>query len=125
MGAPAPHRVNAAGGARARMMIDLAVDPPFTKRLADISAEGYWVHNARMKAVTGEFVRDPLNQALITAPLYTVVTYGVFRALGVSLATARLTSAVAGLIVLVAGALIIARATGDLAWAAPSWSASA
>ncbi|MBI4204014.1 MAG: glycosyltransferase family 39 protein, partial [Betaproteobacteria bacterium] len=99
-------------------LVDLELDPPFTKRIGDVSDEGYWAHNARLKALTGAFVQDPFNQALTTAPLYTAINALVFSLLGVSLGTARLVSAVAGVFTLLAGAGVIARTTGNRRWAA-------
>ncbi len=98
-------------------MLALDADPPWTKRVGDIADEGYWVHNARMKVLTGKFTHDPFSQALVTAPLYTGVTYAAFRTFGTSLQTARLTSAIAGLLTIWIGAIVIFAVTRDMLWA--------
>lgn len=48
-------------------LVWLELDPPMTKRIEDIGNAVYWLHNARMEVLTGEFLHDPFNQALITA----------------------------------------------------------
>lgn len=101
----------------ASRLLWLNADPPVTKRAADIANEGYWLHNARMKILTGEFAHDHFNQALITAPLYTMLAYGVFRVGGVGLANARVVSAVAGVLIIGLGFLFLWLGCRDLGWA--------
>jgi 4-amino-4-deoxy-L-arabinose transferase-like glycosyltransferase len=98
--------------------VRLDADPPWTKRAGDVADEGYWTHNARMKVLTGTFAPDPFAQGLTMAPLHTIATYLVFKRFGVSLASARLLSAWAGVTILCMGALAVLWLTGEPAWAA-------
>lgn len=95
----------------------LDLDPPLTKRINDVSDEGYWLHNARIKVLTGEFRHDHFNQALFTAPLYTFLAYAVFKAVGVSLANGRLLAAWSGVLVILIGFLFFLLICRSLAWA--------
>ena len=98
-------------------LVSLDSDPPFTKRVADVPNEGYWLHNARMKALTGDFRHDHFNQALVTAPLFTALAYAAFALAGVGLASGRLVSAVSGALLILLGYLYLWRGRRDLPWA--------
>ena len=54
---------------------NLDADPSLLKRWGDIADEGYWVHNARMKIIFGEFLSDNLNISYLGAPLYNLLVY--------------------------------------------------
>ncbi len=69
--------------------VRLDADPSFLKRFGDFGDEGYWQHNARCKVRFGQWLPDEFNQAYIAAPLFTVLQWGVFSLVGVSLETAR------------------------------------
>ena len=68
---------------------NLDADPSLLKRWGDIADEGYWVHNARMKIIFGEFLSDNLNISYLGAPLYNLLVYISFNIGEVSLIYAR------------------------------------
>ena len=80
--------------------IHLDGDPSPMKRISDVGDEGYWQHNARGKALFNTFLPDELNMALVGAPLFTAVQYGVFSLFGISLYTARIVSLVSSWLIL-------------------------
>ena len=97
--------------------VRLDADPPVTKRMGDVANEGYWLHNARLKALTGHFRRDHFNQALVTAPLFTLLAYAVFEVAGVGLASGRLVAALSGGLILLLGFVFLWRGRHDVRWA--------
>lgn len=96
----------------------LDADPSLFKRVGDIGDEGYWVQQARDRALFGDWVTDEFVQGLAAAPLFTILTYGVFSAGGVSLFGARLVTAVAGVFSVLLIYLIVRRSAGRAAVAA-------
>ncbi len=78
--------------------IHLDADPPAAMDLHFISDEGWWVHNARNKALFGEWILDDFNQSLLVSPPFCLGTWLSYRFLGVSLASSRVAAAVSGFI---------------------------
>jgi 4-amino-4-deoxy-L-arabinose transferase-like glycosyltransferase len=76
--------------------------------------EGAWVHNARNKALFGEWQADRWNPMFI-APVFTGLEYLSFRSFGVGFRQARLVSEVAGVLAVVALGLGVARLSNKLA----------
>ena len=75
-----------------------AADPPWRSTVGVVwHDEGAWVHNARNKALFGEWRQDEWNPVFI-APVFTALEYASFRAFGVGVRQARLVSEVAGLV---------------------------
>lgn len=62
--------------------------------------EGAWTHNARNKALWGQWETDSWNPVFI-APVFTALEYVAFREFGVGLWQARLVPAVSGLIAVI------------------------
>lgn len=79
----------------------LDADPEHVAWTGYITDEGRWIAHARALALFGNAssVGSPLH--LLLAPLYQAAAYVVFLALGVSLATTRLVSALCGSLLLV------------------------
>src|SRR5207253_6155242 len=75
--------------------VHLAADHPLFKSLSNSADEGIWLHNARSLALSGVLYPDDVASGPTTAPLFHWLAYGAFRAFGVSLATGRLVSVVA------------------------------
>lgn len=67
-----------------------------------LNDEGWWVRNARSRALFGRWSFGDFSQALFGAPVFTFANYVVFRFLGVGLGQARVVSAGAG-----AGTLLV------------------
>ena len=66
-----------------------AADPPWNPTVGIVwHDEGAWVHNARNKALFGEWRLDAWNPMFI-APVFTVLEYGSFRLFGVGVRQAR------------------------------------
>jgi hypothetical protein len=80
--------------------IHLDGDPSPMKRISDVGDEGYWQHNARGMSLFHTLLPDELNMALVGAPLFTAVQYGVFSLFGTSLVTARIVSLVSSWLIL-------------------------
>jgi hypothetical protein len=75
-----------------------AADPPWRSTVGVVwHDEGAWVHNARNKALFGEWRQDEWNPVFI-APVFTALEYASFTAFGVGVRQARLVSEVAGLL---------------------------
>ena len=73
-----------------------AADPPWRSTVGVVwHDEGAWVHNARNKALYGEWRQDEWNPVYI-APVFTALEYVSFRAFGVGVRQARLVSEIAG-----------------------------
>ncbi len=73
-------------------LVNLDADPSPIKRFGDISDEGYWLHNARSKVLFGEFTPDELKISYLGAPLYNMLTYGIFKLFGLSYFSGRIIS---------------------------------
>jgi 4-amino-4-deoxy-L-arabinose transferase-like glycosyltransferase len=72
-------------------------DPPWNPTVGIVwHDEGAWVHNARNKALFGDWVLDRWNPLYI-APVFTTLEYLSFEAFGVGLRQARLVSELTGL----------------------------
>lgn len=92
-----------------------AADPPWNPTVGVVwHDEGAWVHNARNKALFGEWTADAWNPMYI-APVFTGLEYGSFAAFGVGVRQARLVSEVLGVVSVVLLALGVARTGGRLA----------
>src|SRR4029079_11699324 len=76
--------------------------------------EGAWVHNARNKALFGEWRLDEWNPVYI-APVFTALEYVSFAAFGVGWRQARLFTEIAGVISVLLLALGVRRLGSDLA----------
>ena len=76
-----------------------AADPPWRSTVGVVwHDEGAWVHNARNKALFGDWRQDEWNPVFI-APVFTALEYASFAAFGVGVRQARLVSEVAGVLV--------------------------
>ena len=95
-----------------------AADPPWRAPAGPVGIvwhdEGAWVHNARNKALFGQWRTDEWNPVFI-APVFTGLEYLSFSAFGVGVRQARLVSAAAGLISVLLLALGVRRIGGTLA----------
>ncbi len=75
-----------------------AADPPWRTTVGIVwHDEGAWTHNARNKALWGEWIQDAWNPMYI-APVFTGLEYVSFRFLGVGLGQARLMPALLGVV---------------------------
>jgi 4-amino-4-deoxy-L-arabinose transferase-like glycosyltransferase len=81
----------------------LRADPPTSSVGVVWHDEGAWVHNARNRALWGEWIldRDNWNPVFI-APVFTALEYGAFEAFGVGTWQARTVPVVFGLLALAA-----------------------
>jgi 4-amino-4-deoxy-L-arabinose transferase-like glycosyltransferase len=92
-----------------------AADPPWRTPVGIVwHDEGAWVHNARNKALFGEWRQDEWNPMYI-APVFTGLEYLSFSAFGVGVRQARLVSELAGLASVLLLALGVRRIAGDAA----------
>jgi hypothetical protein len=90
-------------------------DPPWNPSVGVVwHDEGAWVHNARNKALFGEWRQDNWNPVYI-APVFTAAEYLSFSAFGVGVWQARLVSELAGFASVVLLALGVRRLGGNLA----------
>jgi len=78
-------------------LIFLDADPGIFKAIGEIGDEGYWAYEARNKALFGEWITDDLTQSIATSPIYALISFIIFKLLGVHLFTARLVCALAGI----------------------------
>jgi 4-amino-4-deoxy-L-arabinose transferase-like glycosyltransferase len=89
-----------------------AADPPWNPSVGIVwHDEGPWVHNARNKAMFGEWSLDQWNPMYIT-PVFTGLEYVVFRSLGVGVRQARMVPEICGLLSVWLLALGVARLGG-------------
>lgn len=89
-----------------------AADPPWRTTVGIVwHDEGAWTHNARNKALWGEWEQDAWNPMYI-APVFTGVEYLAFEAFGVGLRQARLMPELLGLLSVLVMALGVARLGG-------------
>jgi dolichyl-phosphate-mannose-protein mannosyltransferase len=92
-----------------------AADPPWRSTVGVVwHDEGAWTHNARNKALFGEWRQDEWNPVFI-APVFTALEYVSFRAFGVGVRQARLVSEAAGVLSVILLALGVRRLAGDRA----------
>jgi hypothetical protein len=90
-------------------------DPPWRTTVGVVwHDEGAWVHNARSKALFGEWRLDEWNPIFI-APVFTGLEYLSFATFGVGMRQARLVSEIAGLASVILLALAVRRIGGDRA----------
>jgi hypothetical protein len=90
-------------------------DPPWRSTVGVVwHDEGAWTHNARNKALFGEWRQDEWNPVFI-APVFTALEYASFKAFGVGLRQARLVSEAAGVLSVILLALGVRRIGGDRA----------
>jgi hypothetical protein len=78
-------------------MVWLRADPPIGAPGIVWHDEGAWTHNARNKALWGQWTTDKWNP-LYVAPVFTALEYGAFRAFGVGLWQARTVPVASGLL---------------------------
>src|SRR6187431_1520206 len=84
--------------AAALRMIYPAADPPWRTTVGVVwHDEGAWTHNARNRALFGEWRLDAWNPMFV-APVFTALEYGSFATFGVGTWQARLVSQVAGML---------------------------
>jgi 4-amino-4-deoxy-L-arabinose transferase-like glycosyltransferase len=89
-----------------------AADPPWNPSVGIVwHDEGAWVHNARNKAMFGQWSLDQWNPMYI-APVFTGLEYVAFRALGVGVRQARIVPAAFGFLSVWLLALGVARLAG-------------
>jgi 4-amino-4-deoxy-L-arabinose transferase-like glycosyltransferase len=89
-----------------------AADPPWRSTVGIVwHDEGAWVHNARNKALFGEWSLDAWNPMYI-APVFTGLQYVSFATLGVGVREARLMPALLGLLSVALLALGVRRIAG-------------
>jgi hypothetical protein len=92
-----------------------AADPPWRSTVGVVwHDEGAWVHNARNKALFGEWRQDEWNPVYI-APVFTALEYVSFKVFGVGVRQARLVSEAAGVLSVILLALGVRRIAGDRA----------
>ncbi len=92
-----------------------AADPPWRSTVGVVwHDEGAWTHNARNKALFGQWRQDEWNPVYI-APVFTALEYLSFRAFGVGVRQARLVSEAAGVLSVILLALGVRRLAGDRA----------
>ena len=92
-----------------------AADPPWRSTVGVVwHDEGAWTHNARNKALFGEWRLDEWNPVFI-APVFTALEYVSFKAFGVGVRQARLVSEAAGVLSVILLALGVRRLAGDRA----------
>src|SRR5215218_3959428 len=92
-------------------------DPPWRSTVGVVwHDEGAWTHNARNKALFGEWRQDEWNPVYI-APVFTALEYASFEAFGVGVRQARLVSEIAGVLSVLLLALGVRRVAGPLAGA--------
>lgn len=89
-----------------------AADPPWQSTVGIVwHDEGAWVHNARNKALFGDWSQDAWNPMFI-APVFTGLEYLSFAAFGVGVRQARLVPEVLGWLSVLLLALGVARVAG-------------
>ena len=92
-----------------------AADPPWRTRFGVVwHDEGAWTHNARNRALFGQWRTDEWNPMYV-APVFTGLEYLSFEAFGVGLRQARLVSMVIGTLAVGLLGLGVARTGGRLA----------
>ena len=92
-----------------------AADPPWRTTVGVVwHDEGAWVHNARNKALFGQWRLDEWNPVFI-APVFTALEYVSFAAFGVGVRQARLVSEAAGVLSVLLLALGLRRIAGTTA----------
>jgi hypothetical protein len=92
-----------------------AADPPWLTPVGVVwHDEGAWVHNARNKALYGEWRVDEWNPIFI-APVFTGLEYVAFELFGVGVRQARLVSELGGLASVVLLGLAVRRVAGHAA----------
>jgi 4-amino-4-deoxy-L-arabinose transferase-like glycosyltransferase len=92
-----------------------AADPPWRSTVGIVwHDEGAWVHNARNKALFGEWTLDAWNPMYI-APVFTGLEYASFKVFGVGVRQARLVSELTGFVSVLLLAWGIGRMGGRIA----------
>jgi 4-amino-4-deoxy-L-arabinose transferase-like glycosyltransferase len=92
-----------------------AADPPWRTTVGVVwHDEGAWVHNARNKALFGQWRFDEWNPVFI-APVFTALEYASFAAFGVGVRQARLVCEAAGVLSVLLLALGVRRIAGETA----------
>ncbi|HYB42531.1 MAG TPA: hypothetical protein VEL75_12210 [Candidatus Methylomirabilis sp.] len=74
----------------------LDADPSYYGWIGYITDEGRWTHVARQRLLSGGTAGSFLEIHALVSPGYELASYGVFRALGLSVLSSRLLSATAG-----------------------------
>ncbi len=92
-----------------------AADPPWRTTVGVVwHDEGAWVHNARNKALFGQWRLDEWNPVFV-APVFTAFEYASFSMFGVGVRQARLVCEAAGVLSVLLLALGMRRIAGDTA----------
>jgi len=79
-------------------LIFLDADPGIFTRYRNVGDEGYWAHTARNLVLYNQFITDDLSFDASMAPLHTLSSFILFKVFGVSTYSARLTSAIFGIL---------------------------
>jgi 4-amino-4-deoxy-L-arabinose transferase-like glycosyltransferase len=90
-------------------IVNLDADPSVLISRDVITDEGWWVHNARNAVLYGQWQIDDNNLGLYSASLYNVLMYCSFEVFGVSYASMRMLSALAGWLTVVLVFLLVRR----------------
>ena len=116
MTAPSPSARTFAAGLIAILLLGAALrfsfptaDPPWRTTVGVVwHDEGAWTHNARNRALFGEWRLDAWNPMFV-APVFTALEYGSFATFGVGTWQARLVSQMAGMLAVLLLGLGVAR----------------
>src|SRR5262249_34901854 len=92
--------------------VRLSADPPAAMPEATPMDEGLWADAARGKLFFDDWWADDTGNAILIAPLHSVVLYGLYSLFGVGLWQTRLPSAVASALLCVVLGLVAHRALG-------------
>ena len=90
-------------------VVSLDTDPSVLISRDVITDEGWWAHNARNAVLFGQWQVDDNNLGLYSASLYNVLVYFSFEVFGVTYASMRMLSALAGWLTVVLAFLLIRR----------------
>lgn len=90
----------------------LDADPPRWLPDATVMDEALWADGARGQALFGDWFADDTGNAFLAAPVYNVLVWGAYEALGVGLWATRLVPALASLVLLAIFARIAWRRFG-------------
>ena len=90
-------------------LIFLDADPGIFTRYRNVGDEGYWAHTARNLVLYNQFITDDLSLDAAMAPLHTLSSFIFFKVFGVSTYSARLTSAVFGILTILLSFIFLKR----------------
>ena len=78
----------------------LSADPSFIKRTGDIDDEAHYSHNAITKILFNELAADEFLPVITVVPLYSQLTYYIFKFAGVGFFQLRILSVISGILIL-------------------------